>query len=59
MSETKNDDSDTETEEIVIYADFAELLDETILDSKDIKVELIGIDSNTPILQLGGHVFKG
>lgn len=59
MSDEKEAETEYIEEELVVYADFGELLDEELLDEKDLNVQLIGIESETPILQLGGHVFRG
>lgn len=57
--DTSRDDSDSE-EEIFVFADFKNLLDRDILKPGNLRVvKAIGMDSETPVIQLNNYFFQG
>ncbi|KAH8370730.1 hypothetical protein KR093_004821 [Drosophila rubida] len=56
-----NDDSDSEYEETeyLVYADFKNHLAPHQLKHEDAAFKIIGIETNTPMAEINGNVFKG
>ena len=54
----KNDEE--EEEEVIVYANFEEgAVDKEMFLQPDVKFKIIGLESDTPIVQLGETTFKG
>lgn len=51
--ENNNDTSDSE--EILVYVEF-EVLDDNIFNEKQLQLDMIGIDTEHPIMQINGKV---
>lgn len=54
-----DDDDDEEEEEIIVYANFEEGTVEKELFQMNPKLKIIGLDSDSPIVQLRDSTFKG
>lgn len=51
---------ETDWEEIIVYANFeAGTIDKEIFQQSDLKFKIIGLDSDTPVVQLGDSTYKG
>lgn len=58
--ENLDNDEEEEEEEVIVYANFEEgTVDKEIIQHSDLKFKIIGLDSDTPIVQLGDTTFKG
>lgn len=56
---TTPSDDEYEEEETLIYVDFESNLLEDQISDNDLKLKLIGIDTEQPILQLNNKIFRG
>lgn len=52
------DDDDYEEQEVLVYLDFGSKIDDDLL-SLEKEFKLIGLESESPVLQLGNQVFQG
>lgn len=53
-------EEEEEEEEVFVYASFETgAVDKDVFQQPDVKLKIIGLDSDTPIVQLGNITFQG
>lgn len=48
--------SDDDEEEILVYVEFEGLVDSNVFNEKQLQLDMIGIDTEYPIMQINGRV---
>ncbi|EDW85650.2 uncharacterized protein Dwil_GK23044 [Drosophila willistoni] len=59
MSDSTDDDEDYEETEYLVYADFKNHFPPHQLKHEDAAVKIIGIESDSPVAEINGHIFRG
>ncbi|KAH8376231.1 hypothetical protein KR200_008004 [Drosophila serrata] len=56
-----NDSSDSEYEEVeyLVFADFKNSIEPNELKHEDAAIKVIGIESDTPMAEVNGHIYRG
>lgn len=57
--QTNSSDDDYEEEEFIVFADFQSKVAPEALTDPNLNLKLIGMDSDTPIMQINSKVFQG
>lgn len=59
MKVENNSDDDFEEEELLVYLDFQSKIKSETLDKKNVKIKMIGFDTDEPIVQVNNKMFRG
>ncbi|XP_034194387.1 uncharacterized protein LOC117610747 [Osmia lignaria lignaria] len=51
--------SDDDDEEILVYVEFEGLVDSNVFNEKQLQLDMIGIDTEYPIMQINGRFYEG
>ncbi|XP_017887184.1 general transcription factor 3C polypeptide 6 [Ceratina calcarata] len=54
-----DDEVSEDEEEILVYVEFEELTDSNVLSDKNLQLDMIGIDTEHPIMQINGKFYEG
>ncbi|XP_043791187.1 general transcription factor 3C polypeptide 6 isoform X2 [Apis laboriosa] len=58
MITMENNDDTSDSEEILVYVEF-EVLDDNVFNEKQLQLDMIGIDTEHPIMQINGKFYEG
>lgn len=58
-SEVSLSDDEYDEEEIIVFADFQTKLSPEALTDPNLNIKIIGIDTDTPLIQINSKVFQG
>lgn len=54
-----DDELSEDEEEILVYVEFEELADSNVFSDKNLELDMIGIDTEHPIMQINGKFYEG
>lgn len=54
-----NSDDDYEEEEFLVYLDFQSKIKSETLEEPDVKIKMIGFETEEPIVQINNKMFRG
>ncbi len=59
IDKNDNSDDDYEEEECLVYLDFQSKIKSETLDKQNLKIKVIGFDTDEPIVQVNNKMFRG
>lgn len=59
VSNNDNSDEDFEEEELLVYLDFQSKIKSETLEEQNLKIKMIGFETDEPVIQINNKMFRG